>query len=417
MPLGGRPSGRRERERWEKHQQWLHDENRFQEISSEEDRHGVGIISKKSRSVSDELFFNDGSSRYPRTHSDEHLAYGERYESSEEYEEEYEEEDLTESMQVARRDQEQVLAQRAMDRIERAKAKGKPAVNLTHEELEALERRYSRPSGSPERLERARKRSSPKGKRSPSLSNGAWTRKKTSRRPSLLASAVAPPKQRTIKSGRKDEEPAQPPPGFMVAGPGGAPVYSPLGYYNAQPSARRTVSAGERYSPPGSGGSSRSASNSSRHAPTSKSQVQYDGPPYPTSRHYSTAQPDPRPASSSSRSPSLPDQEYLAYQTYPAPGRRVASGPPEVSYSNVYRRVPPTSTSRGRLERGTSDPALHHGERRPSGLGNEYEPITGSSSEGLSEDELAAAPVVVRVPSREPRREAGGSGKPRRRRG
>jgi hypothetical protein len=411
MPLGGRPSGRRERERWERQLQQYLDENRFEEMSSDEDgngRRGVGVPSgaKKParRSVSDELFFNDGASRHPRTHSDENLAYGERYESSEEYEEEYEEEDPGETMQMVRQNSADLIAQRALNRIERAKAKGKPAVNLTHEELEALERRYSRQSPSPERPERARKRSSPKGKRSPSQSNGAWTRRKTSRRPSLLASATAPPKQRAIKSGKQDSEPN--PPGFMVAGPGGAPVYSPLGYYaTGQPSARRTVSAGEqqRYSPPLSRGSSRSTSNSSiRHAPTSQPQAPYETPPYPSNRHHYASQ-DPRPTSTSSRtSPLLSDSEYLAYQTYPSSGRRVASGPPEVSYSNLYRRVPAPATSaapRGRMQPSTSDPALHFSDRRPSGLGNEYEPTTESSSDDGSDD---ARVTVVREKNPEP---------------
>ncbi|KAF2416439.1 hypothetical protein EJ08DRAFT_703647 [Tothia fuscella] len=393
MPPWGRPLGRRdrererERERWERYQQSVYDEQRVHEISSDEDRYGVplrlGSKSKMSRSVSDELFFNDGTSRYPRTNSDEHLAYGERYESSEEDEEdeEIEVESPGGSVQVVRvvkRDQDMLVAQRALARIGRAKAKGKPAVNLTHEEIEALEKRYTRDS--PERKDRARKRTSPKGKRSPSLGNGAWTRKKTSRRPSLLAPAIPQPKQRAIKLGKKETDDAPPPPGFMIPGPGGAPVYSPLGYYNAQPSARRTVSA-ENPSPPTSRGSSRSTSNGSRHAPTP-----YEGPPYPVSRH-----PDLR-QNTSSRNSSLPDMEYdqhpySAYQSYPPQGRRVTSGPPDVSYSNLYRRVPPSNSARGRVVPSCSDPNIPYSERGPSGLNNEYE--AGLASEADSEDELA----------------------------
>jgi hypothetical protein len=386
MPPWGRPLGRRERERWERYQQALFDEQRVHEISSDEERHGVPLRvgSKNSRSVSDELYFNDGASRYPTTNSDEHLAYGEAYDSSYDEEEDEEVESPGVAVQVVRRDQEVLLAQRALDRIERAKAKGKPAVNLTHEEIEALERRYSRES--PERKERTRKRTSPKDKRSPSLGNGAWTRRKSSRRPSLLVSATATqPKQRAIKSGKKEIDEGPMPPGFMIPGPGGAPVYSPLGYYNAQPSAKRTAS-NENPSPPTSRGSSRSASNSSRHTQA------YDSPPYPVGRHYNGA--DPRPASSSTRKSSLPSdpdyfqQPYTPYQTYPPPGRRVASGPPEVSYSNVYRRVPPSTSARGRITPSNSDPSLHYMERGPSGLGNEYE-ASSSTSDDDSEDDLA----------------------------
>jgi hypothetical protein len=44
------------------------------------------------------------------------------------------------------------------------------------------------------------------------------------------------------------------------------------------------------------------------------------------------------------------------------------------------------------MQPSTSDPALRFSERRPSGLGNEYEPGTESSSEDISDD--ARAPVV-----------------------
>jgi hypothetical protein len=68
------------------------------------------------------------------------------------------------------------------------------------------------------------------------------------------------------------------------------------------------------------------------------------------------------------------------------------------------------------MQSSTSDPALHYGERGPSGLGNEYEPTTESSSDGASEDELVVPVTVTREREREREREPVASGRQRRRR-
>lgn len=353
------------------------------------------MISQKRRSGldSDELFFNDGAGRYPRNHSDEHLAYGEDYyDSGESYS--GEEEAALVVMSRTQSQEHETIARRALERIDRAKARGKSAVTLTHEEIEALDRRYAR-----EPPERERKRTSPKGSRSQASSQSAWTRQKGSRRASLLASTSDSPKQRAIAGAPKqrsskaskskdprEEDRHAPAPGFMVQGPGGAPVYTPLGYgYSdrAQP-VRRTASGEKRPSPPESRGSSRSSSSASRHAAQA---------PYP---YYD----DPRP---SARTVSQEDYAYAQYQTHgpvvTAPnGRRVPSGgSPEVSYSNVYRRVPvPGIASRGRTQPKPSDSSFH----RPSPIANEYEPSSATSDDDEdedSEDELAAVAPPVRV--------------------
>lgn len=379
----------------------VYDDLRVREISSDEDRHS---ISQKRRSVSDELFFNDGGSRHPRNYSNEHLAYGEIYESGESFSEE-EEGALVVMSRTQSQEQELAIARRALERIDRAKAKGKPAVTLTHEEIEALDRRYSRESP-----ERERKRTSPKGKRSPSSSNGAWTRKKGSRRSSLLAPAVDPPKQRAItapkqrpKSSKSSRDPREEEmyaagpqgPGFMVQGPGGAPVYTPLGYAytDRAPPVRRTVSGEKRYSPPESRGSSRSSSSTSRHAPQQQTIAPY--PYYENSRLSARAV-------SLQAEPTRDDYAYAQYQTHgpliPSAGRRVSSGPPDVTYSTVQRRVPVPSIStqsRGRMQPSSSDPNMH----RPSPIANEYEPSSATSEEDDeddSEDEVAVVAPPVR---------------------
>jgi len=113
---------------------------------------------------------------------------------------------------------------------------------------------------------------------------------------------------------------------------------------------------------------------------------------------------------SGSRASSAPsDAEYYPpytqYQNYAPPvqsARRVTSGPPEGAYSNVYRRAPPSTASRGRMQPTTSDPAVAYAERGPSGLGNEYEPSSATSSEEEdSEDELASSRETVFVERRD----------------
>jgi len=422
MPPWGRPPlGRRERERWERERLMYDDAMRFQELDSEEDgaalgNHGVpaSVFKQNNRSISDELFFNDGASRYPRqSNSDEHLAYGDRYESPEE-ESGDDEDGRRPSNSLVRRDSDQLIAQRAMDRIDRAKAKGKNSVNLTHEEIEALNKRYARPSSnSPERR---RRDSGDKAKKSQSGSpSGAWTRKRNSRRSSIIASsstALAPAKPRTKESRKKQAQPQedtfqhgqpQMPPGLMTMGPGGVPVYTPMGYYNAPlPSGRRTASDGTRYSPPRSGDSSRSTSASSR-----RGQPAYDAPPYPTRGNSGGRPPSQYIEHPEYWQPPYGHPGYPPYQAYNQhDARRVASGPPNVAYSNVYRRVPAPAAARGRVTPSSSDPTLHHAERGPSGLGNEYEPSSATSEDDdeSEEDELARDPTYVeeRVERRRP---------------
>ncbi|KIW01328.1 uncharacterized protein PV09_07103 [Verruconis gallopava] len=405
MPPWGRPPpGRRERERWERERLLYEDALRFQELDSEDENavfgnHGVpaSVFKQSNRSVSDELFFNDGAFRLSNTsYSDEHLAYGERYESPGEDSEEDGDGGRRPSSSLVRRDSDQLIAQRALDRIDRAKAKGKGSVNLTHEEIEALEKRYARPSSdSPDRARRGSSDKASKG-RSPSSNNRAWTRKRNSRRASLIApsTALAPAKSRTKEPKKKqtvdpdDSYSAgrQMPPGFMTMGPGGVPVYTPVAYYHP-PSGRHTASDNARYSPPGSGDSSRSTSASSR-----RGQPVYEGPPYP-----SRANSGGRPSSMHQEYEYYP-HVYGQYQAYPPPdGRRVASGPPNVAYSNVYRRAPVTASGRGRMHPSGSDLSSQYSDRGPSGLGNEYDPSSATSDddEDESEDELSRDPTYV----------------------
>ena len=324
-------------------------------------------------------------------------------------------------MSVARRDQENPVLQRALERIRRAQQTGKPNVSLSHEEIAAIGgQSQSRDSPSPTKS--GVKASSAKG----TPNSAVRPRNKASSRQSLLAAAAAPSKTRPSKPGRKSDDATTgyasgaAPPGFVVQGPGGTPTYAPFGYYPAP----HTPSSPSRRS---SRSNSRSSSRHQRGTPPFEQQFQQ----YP--RYYPEGY---RPPSSSSRGSMPPDeldyyarprtrqrssslaQQYAygehasaANQTPPLPaaqlagagppyptGRRIVSGPADVNYSPMTRRVPVPSA---RVPRGSSDPALAGYERTPSGLGR----AVGSSSESpeTSSDDGQGVQVDV-VP------ETGGSG-------
>ena len=231
----------------------ISDRDRFEEVYSDDDeeeeeensRSGVlAALGPKNRSISDKFYSTDARSRYPvpQSRSYEDLAYGDNYVSSgPEGDDDYDHEPRRPpSRQIMLRSQE-LLAEQALSRIQRAKAKGK-SVTLSHEELEALESRRGSVSDSHDH-----KRTSPtKGSPAPGTATGAWTRRRSKSKPPTPSSSVAPPKYRPPKDPRSARKPspdhpayttgsiAAPPP-FMLPGPGGIPFYSPLAYYDTQP--------------------------------------------------------------------------------------------------------------------------------------------------------------------------------------
>ncbi|EKG14924.1 hypothetical protein MPH_07824 [Macrophomina phaseolina MS6] len=138
-------------------------------------------------------------------------------------------------------DEEELLVQRALDRIRIARSRGQPNVNLSHEELGALARprlqQFSKAS------DPAPARPSSKGRSSNNTSASSSTRsKKSSSRPSLFSSSPRSSRNRPGKSDSKrrnspahdlDVPSAAPPPGFRIPGAGAAP----LGY-TSRPSSR-----------------------------------------------------------------------------------------------------------------------------------------------------------------------------------
>ncbi|GME52006.1 hypothetical protein GTA08_BOTSDO02838 [Neofusicoccum parvum] len=148
-------------------------------------------------------------------------------------------------------DDDELLVQRALDRIRVARSRGQPNVNLSHEELDALARprlqQFSKSS------DPAPARPSSKGRSSNNNSASSSTRsKKSNSRPSLFSSS---PRSSRARSGKPDSKrrnssahdseapPAAPPPGFRIPGAGA----TPLGYASHPSSRPDSRSAGGPY--------------------------------------------------------------------------------------------------------------------------------------------------------------------------
>ncbi|KAJ9605101.1 hypothetical protein H2200_010491 [Cladophialophora chaetospira] len=176
MPPGGRPPrgrpGRNNDRLWELQQQraWDYDA-RVEELDTDDDNSPQGVELEQNygqpRYRSDELRFTGidlGGGMVRRRRSGD--AHEDNFTPSED-EEEYEYDVQTgvirrQDMQVAYRDKEELLVQRALERISRARALGKPNVKLSRAEIDALDRlernqNPPRPSAAP--------KAAPKGKK------------------------------------------------------------------------------------------------------------------------------------------------------------------------------------------------------------------------------------------------------------
>ncbi|KAF2499308.1 hypothetical protein BU16DRAFT_557638 [Lophium mytilinum] len=271
MPPWGRPPGGQGRRRgdWERPAEGVY---RFQELDSDEDGlHGVALdpSMQKGRPPSfnpDELYFNDMDPRAweQMVTERDRLAYGDVYDHSED-EDGYFEEGGGAIVHLAPLDQEEVLFQRVLDKIRRARGTGKPNVALTQEELEAYEARILRNQQVP--APAARPAAKIKNTSSTPTSASSSTRSKNAQRRTSIFSSPKPVKNKSSGSGKKrvssgqlDSTPVPAPaPGFMIPGPDGQPMYAPITYNPRGPQSRsaRSISSHSR---PGS----RSPSLSSR---------------------------------------------------------------------------------------------------------------------------------------------------------
>jgi len=408
---------------------WEFRDPRFEELDSEDDNFGNGVVldpasfaAREARGFrGDELYFDGYDIGQARAARRAVYDYGDDVDSD----------DLGyRDQRMAYRDavmeQEEALYQSALDRIARANSKGKTNVNLSQDELEVYQRRQSQqqrvpvvlPPGNPATPTKSTA-STPKGKsgsRSNSSTSLSAQKGRTGKRSSSGlfggSSTSSPAKSTTpkAKAGRKasaEQPPPYPtgsqPPGIMLAGPNGTSVYAPLGYHApprleaSSPDHVRTQSANSKPS-------SRSGSKHSRRDSTPPERIDSYG--YPP-RYY----PPPagtRPESAHSAR-SIPDDidwytpgtrhrstSNAAYAAYPPPNdydppplpaaqgqRRNVSGPPDVRYANL-RRVPPSSPLAPRRPEPHavySDPPGHGRRGSVLGRGREADASSSSSSD------------------------------------
>ena len=220
------------------------------------------------------------------------------------------------SMQVALRDKEEMLVQKALERIRRAQLLGKKNVKLTQPELDALERKRQKDRVMRDQVSRKNSRSNLKGddRRRSSGQSGATLkeRKPIKRRSKGNFSAYD---GESSSSSRRAT-----PPGVLVPG-AGVVGFSPLGQY-----------------PPVQSGSSASPRGSKKRI-SSGSDI--PALPPPRSSNASRRLPDdadwmPRPRSTSSVSGQTHIYDPYLYQTYSPPLHQVS---PQYSHYNQGRRV------------------------------------------------------------------------------
>jgi len=335
-PLWGRPSGARQgkgRSGSGRQAQQREEDRRFEEIDSDEDDgQGIGL---DGTSISDELRFT-GEDLGRRRHKYE---YSDPSESSEDY---GDSEDGGE-LQLALRDKEELLVQKALERIRRAQMLGKTNVKLTQPELDALERRRQKDRATKDQVRR-------KGSASDLSGNG---RRRSSGQSSPVSkeSKYGRRQSKGYFSGHNGESTSNSrratPPGVLVPGQG-VVGFSPLGQYPPT-----TAAAGRS---PRSGSRSASSHSLAQPSPPLRSKKRYSvsretpqplsTPPSPNLARRLPDDPNwlPRPRSSSSVSAHAYDP--YQYQTYSPPlpqippqysqGRRIVSSPqPDVQYSRI----------------------------------------------------------------------------------
>ncbi|KAL8713489.1 MAG: hypothetical protein Q9220_002351 [cf. Caloplaca sp. 1 TL-2023] len=263
------------------------------------------------------------------------------------------------TLQVVLRNKEDQLVQQALERIRRAQELGKRNVELSQQEIEALERKRqqdrtkyasSRDEPGPRQIDRRRS--------SGQFRAGTKEPKPGKRRSVGLSS--------TLEFSRNPDKRGATPPGFLVPGPDGRLVHAPVGYY---PHATDPASSSWGSRSGSRSGSSANLQQSSPPLPPGQywaSQTRYPHesdhlPSVPASRaspvmrrlpddpHW-----DPRPRSASSIQSYPPGPQYYQQASSPPPppsatgyysqGRRIVSGPAELSYP-VSRKPLPSSSA------------------------------------------------------------------------
>ena len=393
MPPWGRPPGERQgrkRKEWERQRRQWEEQVRFEELDTDSDEgQGVGW---GHHFKSDELHFSGadlgqlipGRTRHNYSDNSDDYEDGDNYDDGGR---------SGSRMQVALREKEDVLVERALARIRRAQELGRDNVQLTEPERDALERKMQN--------DRA------KGKKPVLRSKGSGESTRANTRKRLSAPTSKPKGSKS--SLKKSDEPTGPlgPPGLVVAGPDGQSVFAPIGYYpssSSRPSSRSNSAQNLRQPQiPASQAPYRSLPQ--RWSPSS--------PEYTSTRASMPARPllpdDPnwrtRSRSSSATNPSDPVDPFQYLQSQPklparygAPGggRRNVSGPADFGYANL-RPYQPNLPPRGYTS--SSDPSLARREHPSSSGGGRY--VRGgyaSDEEGEEDDDDDDAMLVDVVP-------------------
>lgn len=402
---------------------------------------------QRSAFAGDELYFDGYDLGQDRQRRRQVYDYMDDYDSEEEA---YRRRGAAAAYQVAARDKGEALIQTALERIARARAKGKTNVNLSPEELEALERRRGQP---PEPVPApttalvsppATPAKTPKGKagsRSNSSTSLASQKTRKKRSNSLFGGQSSPsPAIKSNSKAKVDRKPSAeqpspyPPgtagggaPGIMVPGPNGVPVFAPIMHY--APPTSPELSRAQQQQP---GGTTRTRSRSnSKHTGRRDSTPPERGvaepyAQYPPRSYYPppVAAAGLRPESSGSNR-SLPAAEDVDWYPFPAASRnrsasnagaayrlsgaddydappphlpaaqhgqqrRHVSGPPaDVRYASL-RRVPPSSSPLA-----PRPPAPAHASSDPSGGGRRGQERRVSTSS--SEDQGVQVNIVPDV--------------------
>ena len=389
MPPWGRPPGVTDVGRY--YEGTEEDIHRFQELDSDDEKNGVPLGHGAQRASNgrqfnpDELYFNDMDIRAweGRTAAVEGL-YELGYDLQEEDEGYYD--DAGEA--VSHAEYEELLFRRVLDKIRVSRAAGNPDVQLSPEELEAYQSRLhgarvpatrpqtrSRPPSSPVLDDAASMLSVNTTSRPDHASSGKSKSKKSQQRASLFSSKPKKekPSSRKRAASNVSSGSSQVPPGFVVPGPDGQPMYTPINPY--QGSLARDPEPLLQPASRSASGSNQAPPESSRPIPPRDWQREVPGAfpgafAYATQPYRPTTPPrqgrpttfrqptqedtDDRIYSSSTQPPKLipfPIEPYQ-YQNFspsssssqPSPQlqytRRPSAPPSEASYTSMPRRVP-----------------------------------------------------------------------------
>ncbi|MCJ1339065.1 hypothetical protein MMC09_004354 [Bachmanniomyces sp. S44760] len=404
MPSWGRPSGGRQKgkrgQAWERQRRDWEEARRFEELDSDfDDDDGQGVGLNDTMQFTGAEISRGVRRRRKQDYSDESDALSEEdgeYGGGE-----------GAQMQLALRDKEGLLVQKALERIRRAQMLGKTNVKLTPSENEALQRKIQRDQA------KGRKPSSPK----------TSSRRSSNSRLNGPPSAVQPTavKRRSRSSLNPYEESAPPPssgrsapPGFVVQGRDGKPVFTPIGYHPSQDASPYGLGISSSRS-----GSRSASSHSLQQFAPPVPQFQHPNPQkryYPVPDHQSQppimtrsppspqrSLPDdpnwiPRPRSSSSTHSLHATEPYAQYKAYSPPipqmptqyiqqqSRRNVSGPAELQHPGVRAlQPPPPSFAQPHAHASSSDPSLLR--REYSGESNRRREAESESEEDEEEDE------------------------------